>query len=181
MNLRTRFYRTFFYWTAPAPTQDALQRTGLIVTMSWRKNRDGTPGPGNLILAQVATAWSLCFEHKPVFPTEEVSSSMPTEIPRAGIVSGAEDTFDAARIQAEYCHEHEIRSVMVVAHPLHMNRVIWTFERLGIRALPALMPTDYALYQGSDLKHFTARHHWFAFWLREAFLARPVYLLQGKI
>lgn len=188
MTILKRIWRTMFSWSFRLPLEEELEKAELIVTQAWSRNADNTPGPGNEILAKVAKDYHERFGQL-VFAQEEVAWCLPPHVPQTGVAGGSPDgrsgaswdTYAVAHLQAAHCHRLNIKTVIVVAHPLHMNRALWTYERLGLKALPASMPKDYAKYQGPNLVHATTRGHWLIYWLRESCLARPLFLIQGKI
>lgn len=188
MTIFKRLWRIVFSWSFKVPPKEELETADLILTQAYSRNADGSSGPGNEILASVVRDCYILFG-TPVLPQEEVSWCLTESVPQVGVANGSKDgrstighnTYTVAVMQAEYCRGKGVKTVIVVAHPIHMNRALWVYERLGLRALPASMPLDYGKYQGPNLMHGSARCHWFVFWLREMFVARPLFLLQGKI
>lgn len=187
MTIFKRLWRMLFKWTSKKPTDEELKKVELIVTQAYSMNSNGSPGLGNLILSATASDYCSRLGIK-AFPQAEVSflpKDMIEGVVRSPSRSGKSDrnwnSFTVAKAQADYCRLKGIKTVLVVAHPIHMNRAVWIYERLGLRAIPAEMPRCYAKYQGPLLVHFSARHHWSWFFLRELLIARPLFFLQGKI
>lgn len=188
MSIIGKLWRAVTRWRFLPPPDNAYRLCGLIVAHSWSRRKDGTPGQGNKLMART-TEHARFATGLDVFPQEEVAQAMEHRDLIVGIAGGSKDgrstlkwdTYAVAKIQADYCRANNIRGVIVVAHPLHMGRALWTYQKLGLYARPARMPDKLEAYQDPALVHVTHRHRWTIplFAVREL-LVRILYVIQGK-
>lgn len=188
MKIRS-LWKAFIDWDFVPATDEQMQGAQLIVTQAWSRCKDQSPGAGNILLAKVADDLSAKTGLK-VFPQEEVAGALSHKTPVAGIAGGSKDgastlewnTESVAKLQIEYCHEHKLTRVIVIAHPSHMNRALGVYRELGLLAIAAPVPRKWAPYQDPDLIHWWFRYRWMIpiAWAREL-LARVLFALNGKI
>ncbi len=150
-------------------TEDDIRRAELIVTQAWSLRRDGAPGKGNEAIATVAKNLHEKFA-LPIFLQEEAALALEQRYPQVPIAGVARDpsktggrstlswnTWAVANAQAEYCREHGISKVVVVAHYLHMKRALKAYKKLGLEAVAAPMPREWEAYRDPKLVHWTTR------------------------
>ncbi|MES2216175.1 MAG: hypothetical protein V4481_02670 [Patescibacteria group bacterium] len=150
-----------FNWNFTPATPEQIGSADGILTQSWSRRADGKPGRGNVELARIAAQmWKQ--NHAPIIPQEEVSWVLKERnIPCAFVAGGSSDgrstlawdTWAVAKAHVGYCREMRIRRPILVAHPLHMNRALWSYRRLGLDVLPAPVSWELEKYQDPGLVH----------------------------
>lgn len=163
-----------------------------IVSQAWSLRKDGKPGRGNEELANVF--WPL-YEKLPeakTYPQIEVSLALShrrfTKVigePSDGRSSIAWNTYAVAQRQMLECRKENIMTVVVIAHPLHMVRALWTYRRLGLVACPGPVTMDWDAYVDPELVHWACRSKrlYPALWAREM-AAKSLFFkleLRGKL
>jgi hypothetical protein len=184
-----RVYRCYFRWQFEQGTEQELSTAEIILTQGCSRLKSGAAGKGNDLMARSTRALHERFPHIPILPQEEVRIADP-DLPYVGVASIGDEregkssmswnTYEVARIQAEYCRKHGLTRAIIVAHPFHMGRSLWVYEDLGLTTIPAPMLGKTSDYYGeADLVHPSHRFATSAF-AREI-LCRTLFLLQGKI
>ncbi len=188
-----KLWKIFFCWRFEVATEGRLRSASLIVTQAYSRKKDGCPGQGNEILSREASR--LCRRyHLSVYPQEPVAMALNLhdndDVTIAGIVIEASlgphlcdrNTFSVAAVQAAYCKENGIRTIIVVAHPWHMNRALWTYKKLGLDPIPAPVLQTVTAYQDPELVHWSCRtpKRVWAYLLREI-VSRLLFLKKGWI
>ena len=176
-------FRCFLDWRNCSGRPEDFTHAHAIVTQACSRLRNGSPGPGNLILAAVTR--NLHDKYGlPILAQEEVPMAAP-ELPYAYIAGGSKDgkstwswnTYTIARLQARECDARGWHRVIVVTVPSHMFRALRVYEKLGLEAIPAPMPRRGYLHPKSV--HWSARAEPLLY-LREL-LCRILFLLQRRI
>jgi hypothetical protein len=187
--LINKLWKALTDWDFVPASEGQIRSSQLVVTQAWSRRKDGRPGAGNRMLAEATEGVCIGF-NKPVFPQEEVAWGLPKWVPVVGVAGGSEtggstlewNTYAVAKVQHDYCRKHDITRVIVVAHPLHMNRALWVYRRLGLEAVPAPVSRRLCWYQDQGLVHPAFRRGWGipVIWFREL-LARWLFVLQAKV
>lgn len=153
--------KCLFVWRFKYATEAELASADAIVTQSYNRHKDGTAGPGNLIMAIVAK--ELCLRYRlPVIPQEELVMAMPT-LPCFAVAGGSNDgkstknwnIYEVAKFQANVCKANGWKKVVVVVVPLGAGRALWCYKKLGLDPILAPMPTSG--YYHPDNQTFTLR------------------------
>jgi hypothetical protein len=96
---------------------------------------------------------------KPLIIQKDCADAMPSRIKIDKIIDRHQnpkkylDSFEVSRQCAEYCHEHNIKSLIVFAHPDHLGRVLMTIRKFGVKAIAA--DTKGAPYDSSSEQIWT--------------------------
>lgn len=185
MQFLKSLWRCLFIWQIPPAEETELKTAEAIVTQAFSSLKNGKPGSGNIILAGIARNLHRKYS-LPILAQEEVAQalidcSLTPLTPYATITKectgGGWNTLNIAKAQEEICRSRGWRKVIVVAHPVHMGRAVWTYAKLGLKPLAAAMP-DIG-YIHPKLIHRSHRSKWL-FRLREL-CGRILFLLWGKI
>ncbi len=151
-------FKCLFVWNIPSANKEEFGTADAIVTMAHGRMRDGTAGPGNVILAKITREFNEKYPHLPILPQEEIPLADP-DLPYYTIIGGSLDgcstmewnTYAIASWQAKICKENGWKRVIVIAFPLHMGRTTWVYEKLGLIPLPAKMPLGLKAYMDPNL------------------------------
>ena len=159
----------------PAPPSNAPP--GAIVVLSADFRRGGSPGapdiPGPLTLGRLAAAARqerrlglpiLVSGGRPNGASESLAGIMSTALEEEfGVpVKWREDrssnTFENAAFSAEILRQAGVPSAVLVTHPWHMARALWSFRAVGYPMIPAARPSGGlgSLSVGSFFPHVTA-------------------------
>lgn len=146
-----------FKWNIPPVSEKELKTAQAIVTQAHGRMRDGSGGPGNLLMAEVARTLHARL-NLPILPQEDLSIADPT-LPFHTVIGGSAtgkstlqwNTFVIAARQAEICRENGWLKVIVVAFPLHMGRAVAVYRKAGLIPFAAAMPSNLKAYMHPDL------------------------------
>lgn len=149
------FWQSIFVWHVTPASEGELRSADVIVTQACSRLGDGSPGPGDEILARVAKDLAEKYG-LPILAQAEVAET-DTDYKWYFIVSEPEsahglstkewNTSVVAEDQVLVCRKKGYTKCIVVAHPDHMLRACGTYKRLGLEVLAAPMPDDQELYQ----------------------------------
>lgn len=153
MNILRKALTCLFAWSVPAASEKELAGAEVVLTQAVEFNRDGTPGPGNQIIAEHAECvarWARKSTGKsrlPIIPQREIVLTNPDGhwYSVAGI-SPANDnlpatTWEVCSDQARLCRSMGWTRVVVVTFPDHLWRACAVYRRLGLTPIPAPMPS----------------------------------------
>jgi len=129
------------------------------------------PKLGNPAIAKLGRVWQRALYMKPLIVPREVAEHLTTKENVVAVdMIGSGTTHSYLQLVAEYCKNHDLQTVVLIAHPDHYCRSLWTAQRLGLKVIPVEcgeVPFD-------DDKPRVL------FIIREI-CARVVYLFSGKI
>lgn len=156
--LLKRGFGCLFDWNIPSASEKELETADAIVTMAHGRMRDGTAGPGNVIMAKVTRKFHEKYPHLPILPQEEIPLADP-DLPYHTIIGGSLDgcstmewnTHAIASWQAKICKENGWKKVIAIVFPLHQGRAVAVYRKVGLVPLLAPMPPDLKAYMHPDL------------------------------
>lgn len=174
----------FYTWNIAPASPENLGNADAIVTQAFSRSKKGGIGKGNHTLACVAHLLHICYQ-LPILAQEEIALANPSlsymivirRENNQGSSAISWNTHTVAKKQFEICKTNGWHSVIVVSAPDHMGRALKVYEKLGLKAVPAPMPTEE--YFEPNLTHWSHRRKW-RFRMRE-FTARICFLFAGKL
>lgn len=183
MEFIRNFLNCLFVWRFKPATDAEMFSADAIVTQSYNRHKDGTMGPGNLIMASVAKKLHGQYG-LPVIPQEELVMADPT-LHYFDVAGGSKDgkssknwnTYEVAKFQANVCRANGWEKVIVVVAPLGAGRALWCYKKLGLE--PILAPMPHGGYYHPDNQTFTLRGP-IRLFIRE-FLCRLLFLKWGYL
>lgn len=142
--------RSVFVWKVPQATFVEIAQADAIVTMAHGLLKNGTPSPGDQILARVVRDLHRRFPLMPIIPQEPVALAAPdipfaavARPPKGNVLGGSNrqwNTRTVARFQANICRENNWKTVAFVATPYSQPRTQWELERYGLRCMAVPVP-----------------------------------------
>lgn len=165
MRFVKKLFQIFFVWNVPAASEEELLQADAIVTQAFSRTKDNRPGPGNGMMASLMRQLHLWYG-LPILAQEEVAWAAPklsyacvSEDPnRSGNSTASWNTWEVAKVQAEYCTKRGWKKVIVVAVPDHMLRSLEVYRKLGLEPLAA--PMHRRNYCSPSLTAWTCWHPW---------------------
>lgn len=190
MQFLGKLLRCVFMWHLPQSSIKDISRADVILTQAVSLLKDGSPGPGNKILADVLRELHEKFPDKPIIPQEELSLAAPelpyfaiAKRPPSGVAchsNSAWNTEAVVSFQHDICEKHGWKKAAVVAMPDHQGRTVMVMERFGFVPIVVPVPGPQEIYFNSDCFYFSQRGHRWRFLLRE-FLCRIYFLLSSRL
>lgn len=186
MEFLKKLWHCFFVWRFAPANEAELTTADAIVTQACSRMKDGSPGPGNNILAVVTRQMYERYPVAGILPQDEIALADPG-LPYSFVARGRPDgrstvswnTYEVAKMQAAECFRRGWKKVIVVAFPMHMGRALWTYEKIGLDPLPAPMPSGMKQYLHRNLVHWS-HHGRLRIIIRELF-CRLLFLVWGWI
>ena len=186
MRFFKKLYRLLFVWSFPAIPEEEYREADVIATQAAGRKTNGAPAVANFILAKLARELQKKYR-LPLLVQEEVKMADP-ELVTECVVSNANftglstlswNTFEVAKIQVEHCRRKEYKKAIIIpAVPDHMGRAMWSYQILGMAALPAKMPKDVNYFDRDNIQWFDRT--WLRFRIRET-LTRLLFWYRGWI
>lgn len=159
-----RIWQCLTHWRVESRGVTALQQAQVIVTQSAELLRDGSAGPGNVLLAEHAARLHERFK-LPIIAQHEVLAAKP-DLPVVGVVGAAQDggvrqrpadTHEVALAQKKICDEHGWQNVLVVTFPEHMWRACEVYKKIGLNPEPAVMLGHSRIYYHQNARRWQLR------------------------
>lgn len=178
-------WKCVFVWRIAPALAEELWKARVILVLATSRLRDGSAGPGNGLLVEVARTLHAKY-NVPIVAQQEVAMAAPhvpfLAVARGGNRLGASSlSWNTAAI-TDYaigvCGLGAGDRVIVVAPPPHLPRCCWIAERKRLTALAASMPEGQYFHKDSVLWYCRNGERLFRF--REV-LVRLFCLLRGDI
>ena len=184
MRFLRMLWKCFTVWEVEPATEEELRSAHVVLAFSDSKMMDGSPGPGNELIAGVARQLHVQYGLA-ILAQEEVVMADPygsfafiARGPQHGKSTRAWNTATITDSFASVCREKGWRRAVVVTIPDHLPRALWVAERRKFRAVAARMPRGQYLHPGLAL--WSARGGKWRFRIRDL-IVRLFFLACGDI
>lgn len=151
-------FRSIAVWKVPQARSEDIRKADAIVTAAHGLLRDGTPSPGDKILAEAMLRVHRRFPKKPMVPQEPVAMAAgdlryaavarPPKGNALGSSNLAWNSRAVARFQAKVCRnlfpKKKRVTVALIATPWCQPRMKWELERCGLRVVVVPVPLFHA-------------------------------------
>lgn len=150
MRFAQDLFQSLFVWSVPQASKQEIAQADAIVTMAHGLLKDGTPSPGDQILADVVRNLHRQFPTKPIIPQEPVALAAPdlpyvavARPPKINVLGSSNmawNTRVVARFDAEVCRRNGWKKVAFVATPWCQPRTQWELERCKLQCVAVPVP-----------------------------------------
>lgn len=183
--------RAVSVWSVPQANYQDIALADAVVTAAHGLLHDGTPSPGDIVLANTMRSLHKEFPAKPIIPQEPVALAAPeityvaiARPPKNNLIGTSNMRWNSrtvAEFQADACRSlfptKELITVAMIATPGSQPRFEWELERCGLKVVVVPVPPFTAeCYNHPDSIYWYGRGGVWRYLLVEATRGRLHYL-----